>query len=73
MIPPQVCAVPSSSGPILLRSWDAALSPRSFEVTSMVDQAAKLPGVRCPRCFARGVEVWVIPGKNCKECGTPCG
>ncbi|RCI08744.1 hypothetical protein L249_4724 [Ophiocordyceps polyrhachis-furcata BCC 54312] len=72
MIPPQLRTV-SSSGPILLKSLDAGPSPRSFEVTSMVDQAAKLPGVRCPKCFAQGVEVWVIPGKNCKECGTPCG
>ncbi|CDM32198.1 unnamed protein product [Penicillium roqueforti FM164] len=33
----------------------------------------KMPGVRCPNCQAQGKEVWVIPGKNCHICHTPCG
>ncbi|GES57614.1 hypothetical protein ATEIFO6365_0001090300 [Aspergillus terreus] len=31
-----------------------------------------MPGVRCPTCQGNGEEVWVIPGKNCHKCGTPC-
>lgn len=31
-----------------------------------------MPGVRCPNCQAQGKEVWVIPGKNCHICHTPC-
>ncbi|RKU45439.1 hypothetical protein DL546_007035 [Coniochaeta pulveracea] len=31
-----------------------------------------LPGVRCPTCAANGQEVWVIPGRACSNCGTPC-
>ncbi|KAJ9133495.1 hypothetical protein NKR19_g9016 [Coniochaeta hoffmannii] len=31
-----------------------------------------LPGVRCPTCAANGQEVWVIPGRACGNCGTPC-
>ncbi|KAF4595252.1 hypothetical protein GQ602_000865 [Ophiocordyceps camponoti-floridani] len=62
--------LPSSAS----RAWDAHLVLWSRGTSVVADQAAaKLPGVRCPKCFAQGVEVWVIPGKNCKECGTPCG
>ncbi|KAK2021411.1 hypothetical protein LX32DRAFT_604793, partial [Colletotrichum zoysiae] len=32
-----------------------------------------LPGIRCPTCHASGKEVWVLPGKECGYCGTPCG
>ncbi|KAJ5930610.1 hypothetical protein N7466_006103 [Penicillium verhagenii] len=32
----------------------------------------KMPGVRCPNCYAKGQEVWVIPGKSCHVCATPC-
>ncbi|KAK0666305.1 hypothetical protein QBC41DRAFT_230773 [Cercophora samala] len=30
------------------------------------------PGVRCPTCAAKGVETWVIEGRACGTCGTPC-
>ncbi|EUC31241.1 hypothetical protein COCVIDRAFT_39373 [Bipolaris victoriae FI3] len=30
-----------------------------------------VPGRRCPACLERGDTVWVVPGKNCHECGTP--
>jgi hypothetical protein len=30
------------------------------------------PGVQCPTCARRGVVTWVIPGKLCHVCGTPC-
>ncbi|UQC83155.1 uncharacterized protein CLUP02_08648 [Colletotrichum lupini] len=30
-------------------------------------------GIRCPTCHASGKEVWVLPGKECGYCGTPCG
>ncbi|TQB68838.1 hypothetical protein MPDQ_002674 [Monascus purpureus] len=32
-----------------------------------------MPGVRCPKCENEGKEIWVIPGKRCHVCGTPCG
>ena len=31
-----------------------------------------MSGVRCPACAEKGVETWVIPGKNCHVCGTSC-
>ena len=31
-----------------------------------------MPGVRCPKCAARGVESWVLSGKYCPKCGHPC-
>ena len=31
-----------------------------------------MPGVRCPRCAARGIEQWVLPGKHCPRCNQPC-
>ncbi|CAI6093911.1 unnamed protein product [Clonostachys chloroleuca] len=31
-----------------------------------------LPGTRCPTCAQEGKEVWVVPGLNCAQCGTPC-
>jgi ubiquinol-cytochrome c reductase cytochrome b subunit len=31
-----------------------------------------MTGVKCPTCAANGQEVWVIPGRNCHYCGTPC-
>ncbi|PHH89263.1 hypothetical protein CDD83_6382 [Cordyceps sp. RAO-2017] len=62
-----------SSGLVVSRTWEADASPKSLGDAVMAEPTAKLPGIRCPKCFAQGVEVWVIPGKNCKECGTPCG
>ena len=32
----------------------------------------KMPGVRCPNCLKRGIETWVLPGKHCPKCSTPC-
>ncbi|CEJ93596.1 hypothetical protein VHEMI09174 [[Torrubiella] hemipterigena] len=31
-----------------------------------------VPGTRCPTCAKEGKEVWVIPGRNCGYCNTPC-
>ncbi|CAP85947.1 Pc20g06180 [Penicillium rubens Wisconsin 54-1255] len=41
-------------------------------VCSNSAKTAKMPGVRCPNCLAQGKEIWVIPGKNCHICHTPC-
>ncbi|KAF5633916.1 zinc finger transcription factor ace1 [Fusarium tjaetaba] len=30
------------------------------------------PGVRCPTCALEGKEIWVLPGRCCGYCGTPC-
>ena len=32
----------------------------------------KEPGVKCPRCLSHGIIKWVLPGKNCPNCGHPC-
>ncbi|TLD21865.1 hypothetical protein PspLS_07781 [Pyricularia sp. CBS 133598] len=37
-----------------------------------IRQKAGIPGVRCPTCAASGSEVWVIQGRACGTCGTPC-
>ena len=31
-----------------------------------------MPGVRCHNCLKRGVTQWVLPGKHCPLCSTPC-
>ena len=31
-----------------------------------------MPGVRCPHCWSQGIEQWVLPGKHCPRCATPC-
>ncbi|KAH9213801.1 hypothetical protein DL95DRAFT_524270 [Leptodontidium sp. 2 PMI_412] len=31
-----------------------------------------MPGVRCGTCAGNGQDVWVIPGKACPVCGSPC-
>ncbi|KAK2624788.1 hypothetical protein QTJ16_005981 [Diplocarpon rosae] len=31
-----------------------------------------MTGVRCSTCAASGQESWVIPGKACPMCGSPC-
>lgn len=31
-----------------------------------------MPGVKCPWHLEHGKVTWVIPGKNCPQCGTPC-
>jgi len=31
-----------------------------------------MPGIKCPKCSAKGVESWVLQGKNCSKCGHPC-
>ncbi|KAL5595010.1 hypothetical protein FOVSG1_008699 [Fusarium oxysporum f. sp. vasinfectum] len=30
------------------------------------------PGVRCPTCALEGKEIWVLPARCCRYCGTPC-
>ncbi|KAK5991027.1 hypothetical protein PT974_09303 [Cladobotryum mycophilum] len=38
----------------------------------MIMLGPKIPGTRCPTCALDGKEVWVIPGRCCGYCGTPC-
>ncbi|OBT44308.1 hypothetical protein VE00_05873 [Pseudogymnoascus sp. WSF 3629] len=57
--------------------------PQEDRVTSQDAQFSQAPvpgivqmpiaGVKCPTCFANGIEVWVIRGKVCGNCGTECG
>lgn len=41
-------------------------------VLSLGFRSHKVPGTRCPTCALAGKEVWVIPGRACGYCGTPC-
>ncbi|KAM0249028.1 hypothetical protein ACHAQJ_009235 [Trichoderma viride] len=40
--------------------------------TGIIMLGPKVPGTRCPTCALAGKEVWVIPGRCCGYCGTPC-
>jgi len=31
-----------------------------------------MPGVKCPKCAAKGTETWVLQGKACPKCGQIC-
>ncbi|EJT70433.1 hypothetical protein GGTG_11457 [Gaeumannomyces tritici R3-111a-1] len=62
-MPPMVCT--GSVGPSLP-------SRPSFSPPSGTQHMPGLPGVRCPTCASKGNEVWVIPGRACGYCGTPC-
>ncbi|POR33287.1 Uncharacterized protein TPAR_06514 [Tolypocladium paradoxum] len=73
MIPPRYLRAVQSPRAMTLSEWEPTPARRSFDFEVMIKQVAKLPGVRCPKCYAKGIEVWVIPGKSCRECGTPCG
>ncbi|KAH6981913.1 hypothetical protein BKA56DRAFT_357541 [Ilyonectria sp. MPI-CAGE-AT-0026] len=67
-----VTTVPSGPNGVTCR-WDATnnLLDESH-VMDRVVQANKVPGTRCPTCALTGKEVWVIPGRSCGYCGTPC-
>lgn len=55
------------------RRWDATnnLLDASHAMDRVI-KANKVPGTRCPTCALTGKEVWVIPGRCCGYCGTPC-
>lgn len=46
------------------------LLPHNVLLTKTQD--GKMPGIRCPRCAARGIETWVLSGKHCPKCNHPC-
>ena len=31
-----------------------------------------VPGIRCPRCYERGIETYVLRGKRCPRCNEQC-
>ena len=43
-----------------------------FTEVPVADLLEQSPGTRCPTCASQGKEVWVIPGRCCGYCGTPC-
>ncbi|KAH8907790.1 hypothetical protein BR93DRAFT_926810 [Coniochaeta sp. PMI_546] len=72
-VQPQFPGLPSSDEsvrmlPVCRRCHHTAVNTRSCLLTV----AQQLPGVRCPTCAANGQETWVIPGRACGNCGTPC-
>ncbi|KAF4124773.1 hypothetical protein GMORB2_5439 [Geosmithia morbida] len=59
------CLVPNSTfGPATVPSLVAPFGD--------IVRTPKSPGTRCPTCALDGKEVWVIPGRCCGYCGTPC-
>ena len=40
--------------------------------SSNINQMSPMPGVRCPNCLKRDIIQWVLPGKHCPKCSTPC-
>ncbi|KAH7483827.1 hypothetical protein FOMA001_g7273 [Fusarium oxysporum f. sp. matthiolae] len=64
---------PKSESDLELRDNLQASAPgqQPKEVDSKVAKYPR-PGVRCPMCAAEDVVVWVIPGRCCGYCGTPC-
>ncbi|EXK85044.1 hypothetical protein FOQG_10983 [Fusarium oxysporum f. sp. raphani 54005] len=65
--------VPKSESDLELRDNLQASAPgqQPKEVDNKVEKYPR-PGVRCPMCAAEHVVVWVIPGRCCGYCGTPC-
>jgi hypothetical protein len=51
-------------------------SERPEDPRDPLDEPARMrtkrstPGIRCPFCFKRGIEVWVLPGRACPYCGS---
>ncbi|KAL2758506.1 hypothetical protein ACRALDRAFT_1075076 [Sodiomyces alcalophilus JCM 7366] len=46
---------------------------RNYQTHTPTTTLQLLPGIKCPTCKESGKEVWVLPGKECGYCGTPCG
>ncbi|ROT37616.1 hypothetical protein SODALDRAFT_201187 [Sodiomyces alkalinus F11] len=46
---------------------------RNYQTNTSTITPQLLPGIKCPTCKQSGKEVWVLPGKECGYCGTPCG
>ncbi|TVY72739.1 Zinc finger transcription factor ace1 [Fusarium oxysporum f. sp. cubense] len=65
--------VPKSESDLELRDNLQASAPGQppKEVGSKVAKYPR-PGVRCPMCATEDGVVWVIPGRCCGYCGTPC-
>ena len=51
---------------------ECCVVPASSTLGLLLTSPPQLPGVRCPTCAANGLEIWVIPGRACGNCGTPC-
>ncbi|KAI3581972.1 hypothetical protein IWW34DRAFT_354855 [Fusarium oxysporum f. sp. albedinis] len=65
--------VPKTASDLELRGTFQASAPNQppGEADSKVAIAPR-PGVGCPTCALGGKEIWVIPGRCCGYCGTPC-
>ena len=52
----------------------AGLRLACFLTAIVIDYVRKMPmpGIKCPRCLARGIVQWVLPGKHCPSCNNPC-
>ena len=42
------------------------------QTPDMGDYLENKHSIKCPRCAARGIEVYVLPGKHCPRCNQPC-
>ncbi|PSR83833.1 hypothetical protein BD289DRAFT_483101 [Coniella lustricola] len=64
--------IPSYNEPQPLPASPYPLYPDFSSSSHPNIRSRPLPGVRCPTCAQKGKEVWVIPGRACSTCGTPC-
>jgi hypothetical protein len=65
--------VPETLSDLETRDTRHAITPSQppIEIDNNNLRALK-PGVRCPTCAVEGKEIWVLPGRCCGYCGTPC-
>ncbi|PHH65214.1 hypothetical protein CDD81_3073 [Ophiocordyceps australis] len=73
MAPRRFVHTSPSPQPLPQGTWEPQTSQKFWGTESLETKEAGVPGIRCPKCLNRGVEVWVIPGKICRVCGHPCG
>lgn len=58
---------------LIMQRTCQSTQPRHLQRQYLQLNNMPISGVRCPTCTASGHEIWVIPGKHCCYCGTPCG
>ena len=49
-----------------------ALLHRKFLNFKSNSKEVPVPGIRCPRCYERGIETYVLRGKRCPRCNEQC-
>ena len=55
-----------------LEIFSSPLYLDSINDSTNINEMSPMPGVRCPNCLKRDIVQWVLPGKHCPKCSTPC-